>query len=188
MKIAFVIYNAMTALDFVGVFDPVTRLKTMGVMPALQWDIVSFTPGVTDFAGLDFKPDKVGEPLNGYDMVIIPGGFGSRKLVQDKPFIDWIRTAADCRLKVSVCTGSLLWGAAGLLKGRKATTHPTAYELLRPYCDAVTDARVVDEGDVITARGVSSALDLGLHLCELLAGPDAREAIRRQMDYLASGR
>lgn len=186
MKIAFVIYNAMTALDFVGVFDPVTRLKTMGVIPDLQWDIVSFTPEVTDFTGLAFEPDKVGIALDNYDMVIIPGGFGSRKLVQDKPFIDWIRTAANCRMKVSVCTGSLLWGAAGVLKGRRATTHPTAYELLRPYCETVSDARVVDEGDVITARGVSSALDLGLYLCELLAGPDAREAVRRQMDYLQS--
>lgn len=185
MKIAFVIYNAMTALDFVGVFDPVTRLKTMGVTPALQWDIVSFTQKVTDFAGLDFYPDKVGCSLEGYDMVVIPGGFGSRKLVQDKPFLDWIRTAAGCQLKVSVCTGALLLGAAGLLRGKKATTHPTAYELLRPFCETVTDARVVDEGDVITARGVTSALDLGLHLCELLAGPDARETIRRQMDYLA---
>jgi cyclohexyl-isocyanide hydratase len=71
-----------------------------------------------------------------------------------------------------------------LLQGRKATIHPNAYDLLRPYCAAVTDARVVDEGDVITARGVTSAIDLGLYLCELLAGPDVREAIRRQRDYI----
>lgn len=185
MKIAFVIYNGMTALDFVGIFDPVTRLKTMGVRSSLKWDIVAFTPDVTDFTGLAFTPDKVGETLEGYDMVIIPGGFGSRKLVQDKAFIDWIRTATNCRHKVSVCTGSLLWGAAGFLQGKKATTHPNAYDLLRPYCETVSDARIVDEGDVITARGVTSAIDLGLYLCELLAGPDAREAIRRQMDYTA---
>jgi cyclohexyl-isocyanide hydratase len=185
VKIAFVIYSGMTALDFVGIFDPITRLKTMGVKTELKWDIVSYTPEVVDFAGLTFAPTKIGVSLEGYDMVVIPGGFGSRKLAQDKRFLDWIRTAAHCPLKVSVCTGSLIWGAAGLLQGRKATTHPTAYDLLRPYCAAVTDARVVDEGDVITARGVTSAIDLGLYLCELLAGPDARETIRRQMDYFA---
>lgn len=183
MKIAFVVYNEMTALDFIGVYDPLTRLKTMGIIHNLQWHIVALTPAVKDSTGLVFQPDTVGESLESYDMVVIPGGFGSRNLVSDSSFLEWIRTAKDCRLKVSVCTGSLLWGAAGVLRGRQATTHPNAYELLRPYCDVVTDSRVVDEGDVITARGVTSALDLGLYLCELLAGPDARETIRRQMDY-----
>lgn len=185
MNIAFVIYNGMTALDFVGVFDPVTRLQSMGIMPSLRWDIVSFTPAVTDSAGLAFTPDRVGVSLAGYDMVVIPGGFGSRTLVQDRLFIDWIRTAAPCPRKVSVCTGSLLWGAAGFLQGRQATTHPNAYDLLRPYCAAVSDARVVNEGEIITARGVTAAIDLGLALCELLAGPEAREKISRQMDYVA---
>lgn len=183
MNIAFVIYNDMTTLDFIGVFDPVTRLKTMGFMPLLRWDIVSFTPAVADSAGLAFTPDRVGISLAGYDMVVIPGGFGSRTLVYDRQFIDWIRTAAPCPLKVSVCTGSLIWGAAGFLHGRKATTHPNAYDLLRPYCETVSDARVVDEGEFITARGVTSAIDLGLTLCELLAGTEAREKISRQMDY-----
>jgi transcriptional regulator GlxA family with amidase domain len=71
-------------------------------------------------------------------------------------------------LKVSVCTGALLLGAAGFLQGRRAITHPAAYEELEPYCGEVARERVVDEGDIVTARGVSSAIDMGLHLVQRL--------------------
>ncbi|MGA8051617.1 MAG: DJ-1/PfpI family protein, partial [Burkholderiales bacterium] len=94
-----------------------------------------------------------------------------------------LRTAAPARLKVSACTGALLLGAAGFLRGRRATTHPSAYEELVPYCATVVRERVVDEGDVITARGVSSAIDAGLHVVQRLAGTEARERIAAQMDY-----
>ncbi len=114
----------------------------------------------------------------------MPGGFAARSLVNDAAFVQWLKTAVDCRLKVSVCTGSLLLGASGFLRGRKATTHPTAFEALRPFCEQVIDERVVDEGAVITARGVTSSIDLGLYLCEKLAGLVARERIGKQMDYL----
>jgi cyclohexyl-isocyanide hydratase len=82
-----------------------------------------------------------------------------------------------------VCTGSLLLGAAGFLRGKRATTHPAAFEALRPHCARVVDDRVVDEGDVVTARGVASSIDLGLRLCERLAGAEVRERIALQMDY-----
>jgi cyclohexyl-isocyanide hydratase len=108
---------------------------------------------------------------------------GTRPQQQDRTFIDWLRTAAPVKLKVSVCTGSLLLGAAGFLKGRRATTHPSAYQELEPYCKTVVKERVVDEGDIITARGVSSSIDAGLHVVERLAGPEARERIAQQMDY-----
>lgn len=184
MKIAFVIYEDMTALDFVGVFDPLTRLKTMGFLPQLNWEICAFSAGaVRDGAGLRIEPDKVGGSLENYDMVVLPGGFGSRKLIHDSEFIAWIKTAANCPLKTSVCTGSLLLGAAGFLKDLPATTHPSAYELLAQYCAEVREDRVVDTGAVITARGVTSAIDLGLYLCERLAGPEASSRIRKQMDY-----
>ncbi|MDR3589017.1 MAG: DJ-1/PfpI family protein [Negativicutes bacterium] len=184
MKIAFVIYPDMTALDFVGIFDPLTRLKTMGFMDDLTWEICAYTDAeVRDGAGLRFTPDKVGHSLGHYDMVVLPGGFGSRKLAKDPAFIDWLRTAARCPLKVSVCTGALLWGAAGFLADKPATTHPGAYDNLRDYCREVVPDRVVDAGDVITSRGVTAAIDIGLYLCEKLAGREAREDIRRQMDY-----
>src|SRR5712692_3238279 len=124
MNVVFVIFNGMTALDFIGVYDPVTRLKTMGFMPDLQWEICAYTAEVRDGAGLHFTPTRVDESLQHYDMVIVPGGYGTRELVDDAGFVAWIKTATACQFKVSVCTGSLLLGAAGFLEGKKATTHP----------------------------------------------------------------
>ncbi|HYP28171.1 MAG TPA: DJ-1/PfpI family protein [Blastocatellia bacterium] len=183
MKIAFVIFEGMTALDFVGIFDPVTRLKTMGFIEELSWEVCSLTEDVPDGAGLRILPTRVGGSLEAFDLVIVPGGYGTRRLARDPAFVEWLRTAERCRLKASVCTGSVLLGAAGFLKGKRATTHRTSFEDLRPFCEEVVDQRIVDEGDVISARGVSSALDLGLHLCERLAGPEVKEKIRTQMDY-----
>ena len=183
MKIGFVIYQGMTALDFIGVYDPLTRLKTRDFISDLEWDICAYSSEVKDNTGLAFAPTKVGESLGEYDMIVVPGGFGSRKLVDDADFIGWLRTAESCGLKVSVCTGSLLLGAAGFLEGKKATTHPDAFGELRKFCSEVVDLRVVDEGDVITAGGVSSSIDLGLYLCRKFRGRDASEKIRRQMDY-----
>ena len=162
-----------------------TRLKSMGLMPELSWDVCARARRVTDDRGLTFTPDRVGEPLGDYDLLIVPGGFGTRALVDDAAFLGWLRTAAPCGLKASVCTGSLLLGAAGFLEGRRATTHPNAFGELERYCASVVDERVVDEGDVVTAGGVTSAIDLGLHLVERLAGRETRERIRAQMDYRA---
>lgn len=183
MRIAFVLFDGMTALDFVGAYDPLTRLKTMGFRDDVTWDLCARTPEVHDGAGLRMLVNRVAEPLQGYDLLYLPGGFATRNLTQDVEYIAWIQTAADCPLKVSVCTGSLLLGAAGFLQGRTATTHPTAFAELKPYCDRVVDRRIVDEGDVITARGVTSSIDLGLYLVERLAGNEVRERIKRQMDY-----
>lgn len=182
MKIGFIIYNGMTALDFIGVYDPLTRLKIMGFMPQLQWEICSYSSEVRDVTGLRFSPTKAKESLKGYDLIIIPGGFGSRELMDDPEFIRWLRSAEPCPLKASVCTGSLLLGAAGFLKGKKATTHLNAFDDLGKFCSLVVDQRIVDEGDVITARGVTSSIDLGLYLCEKLTGSEVKEQIRLQMD------
>jgi transcriptional regulator GlxA family with amidase domain len=185
MKIAFVIFDELTALDFVGVYDAVTRLKTMGYVEDLQWDICAYTATVSDNTGLIFTPNKVCQSLAAYDLVIVPGGFGTRKLVNDEGFIEWLKTSAPCKIKASVCTGSILLGAAGFLQGKRATTHPSSFKALEKYCTVVDD-KVVDEGDVITARGVSSSIDLGLYLCEKFAGKEIKEQIRKQMDYQGS--
>jgi transcriptional regulator GlxA family with amidase domain len=187
MRIAFVIYNGMTSLDFIGIYDPLTRLKSMGFVPDLKWEICAHTEEVTDNAGLRMLPTKVREPLGAYDMMVVPGGFDSRKLVDDPDFITWLKTAEPCPLKVSVCTGSLLLGAAGFLQGKRATTHFNALGILNKFCSQVVEARIVDEGDLITAGGVTSSIDLGLYLCEKLAGPEAMERIRRTMDYPVGG-
>ena len=120
-------------------------------------------------------------------LLVVPGGLGTRILQHDKAFIDWIRTSKSVKLKASVCTGSLLLGAAGFLKDKRATTHPNAFEELKRYCGQVFNDRVVDEGDVVTARGVTSSIDLGLHLVERLAGAETRTRIAKQMDYLRQG-
>ncbi len=185
MKVAFIIYNNLTALDFIGVYDPITRLKTMGFISDLTWEICAYSETVKDSAGLQFVPTQVQQPLQGFDWVIVPGGITALvyQLAQDQEFIAWLKSAAACPLKASVCTGSLLLGAAGFLQGRKATSHPNAFRELSEFCTEVVNARVVDEGEVITARGVASSIELGLYLCEKVVGFDCKEKIRKQMDY-----
>jgi len=183
MKAAFVIFDRMTALDFIGLYDPVTRLQSMKIMDAFEWGICATAQSVVDDRGLRMEATIVGQSLDGYDIVCVPGGFGTRTLQHDRAFVDWLRTARSAQLKVSVCTGALLLGAAGFLRGRRATTHPSAYRALEPYCGSVIRDRVVDEGEVITASGVSAAIDAGLHIVQRLAGAEARARIATQMDY-----
>jgi transcriptional regulator GlxA family with amidase domain len=183
MKTAFIVFKGMTSLDFIGIFDPLTRLKTMRFLPDFEWDICAFTSAVSDDRGLHFTPDRVAAPLAGYDLLVVPGGFATRALQYDQDFIAWLKTAAAVRLKVSVCTGALLLGAAGFLAGREATTHPGAFEALQPYCHQVVNRRIVVAGDIITAGGVTSSIDLGLYLVRRLVGENARAEIARQMDY-----
>lgn len=183
MKMAFVIYDQMTTLDFIGAFDPLSRLKTMGFLKNVGWEICAIKEQVTDSAGLVFTPTQVRMPLNRFDLVVVPGGPTASKLISDGLFMEWLRSMEHCQFKASVCSGALLLGALGFLKGKKANTHPTRRTELAEYCSQVVDQRVVDEGSVITSGGVTSGIDLGLHLCEKFAGFDVKEKIRRQMDY-----
>jgi cyclohexyl-isocyanide hydratase len=183
MKIAFIIFNGITWLDLAGVYEPVSRLRHSGYLPDLSWDFCAHTGTVEDTGGLRIVPTMTGNSLAGYDAIIVPGGKGTRDLMHDDAFISWIRTAADAKWKISVCTGSLLLGAAGFLRGRKATTHFDAYELLAPYCDSVEHKRIVEDGDCITAGAVTSSIDLGLYLCRKWAGDEADIMIRYKMDY-----
>src|SRR3954453_18466618 len=113
----------MTALDFVGIYDPLTRLRLMGIDPNFAWRVCAWQAPVADDRGLRFAPAAVGEPLVGYDLLVVPGGSGTRTLMRDAEFLRWFGTAASVPLKASVCTGSLLLGAAGFLRGKAATTH-----------------------------------------------------------------
>jgi len=183
MNAAFVIFDQMTALDFVGFYDPLTRLKSMDFMPDFHWQICSFCEDVSDTQDLRFDPDSVGLSLDSFDLLVVPGGYGSRSLQHNDEFISWLKTAVPIPLKASVCTGSLLLGAAGFLDGKRATTHPNAHNELARYCGEVREERIVDEGDIVTAGGVTASIDLGLHLVERLAGENVRKEIARQMDY-----
>lgn len=167
-------------LDFVGAYDPLTRIDRMGFRD-IEWDVCAKTDSVLANR-LELGVDQVEPDLGGYDLVFIPGGVPARELRNDESFISWLRTADADDYITSVCTGSLLLGEAGFLEGKRATTHPTAYDVLETYATVVDD-RVVHDGNVITGRGVSSSLDLGLYLVSELTDEQTRAAIAEQMDY-----
>ena len=183
MKIAYIIFDGITWLDFIGVYDPISRLKSLNYIPNLTWDICSFTDTVSDNFGLEIKPTKIRETLTDYDAIIIPGGFGTRKLQFDNEFLNWIKTADTIKYKISICTGSLILGASGFLKDKKATTNYQEYETLKQYCKEVLTDRIVEDENVITAGAVSASLDLGLYLCEKWAGQNSKNEIKKRMSY-----
>jgi transcriptional regulator GlxA family with amidase domain len=121
------------------------------------------------------------------EVLIYPGGRGTRPHLQDAVQLDWVRTQRDnTPLMTSVCTGSLVYAAAGLLTGRPATTHWSALDHLAqidPTIDVRTDERFVDDGNVITAAGVSAGIDMALHLVARLAGEERVREVRRGIEY-----
>jgi cyclohexyl-isocyanide hydratase len=183
VKIAFVLFDRMNMLDFVGVYDALTRLKTLGLVDSFTCKTCALKEEIRDNHGLMLKPDVAHESLDGYDIVVVPGGAGARVLCHDEIFLAWIRSARFATMKAGVCTGALLLGAAGFLKGKAATTHPSAFDLLAPYCQDVIATRVVEAGDTFTCRGVSASLDLGIYLCQKVAGKDAAQKVAASMDY-----
>ncbi|WP_145319919.1 DJ-1/PfpI family protein [Paenibacillus xylanexedens] len=183
MKIAFVLFDGLTFLDFAGFYDVINRLNFFEQTKGTTWETCAMTDQVTDESGLTLKVDRVKPDLADYDLVFIPGGMGTRKLRYDEAFVGWLRQAEQVPLKVSVCTGSLLLGAAGFLSGKKATTHPHAYDLLQTYVDEVIPKRIVKDGNVITAGGVATSIDLGIYVVGLLAGQEAAANVKLQIDY-----
>ena len=121
------------------------------------------------------------------DVLIHPGGIGTRRLLKDAVHLDWVRSQrAEVPLLASVCTGSLVYAAAGLLTGRRATTHWASLNLLSELDPTVitdVDARFVDDGDLVTSAGVSAGIDMALHLVARLAGRDRARAVRRGIQY-----
>lgn len=182
-SIAFIIFDGVTTLDFVGIYDPITQLKSKGYLPKLSWETCAMSSSVKDFFGLTIQIDQVKPDLSNFDMIIVPGGFGTRPLQSSKPFIQWLSSAEKVPYKASVCTGSLLLGAAGFLRERKATTNFNEYAALKPYCKTVVKDRIVEDAKVITAGAVSASLDLGLYICKMLVGEDAKNAIQTRMNY-----
>lgn len=183
MKIAYILFDGMTMLDLVGVYDPVSRLRSIQFIPDLSWDFCATKTEVKDSFGFTTKADKTNTDLSTYDVIIVPGGRGTRKLKTDKVFIDWLSTASNVPLKCSVCTGSLLLGAAGFLEGKNATTHFDEYDALKQYGCRVLQQKIVEDSDVITSGAVSSSLQLGFHLVNKWCGPHAVKSIRGWMDF-----
>ncbi|OXM88243.1 DJ-1/PfpI family protein [Paenibacillus rigui] len=183
MKIAFVLFDQVTLLDFIGFYDAMTRLKSLQLMEEVSWDLCGLTEEVSDEAGVMLKINRVRPNLSEYDVVYVPGGRGTRRLKGDPQFISWLQTAAQAKYKISVCTGAHLLGVAGYLEGRRATTIASAFESLLPYCEEVLDERIVKDGDVVTAGGVATSLDLGLFMIEYWLGPYAAQKVQDEMDY-----
>ena len=117
---------------------------------------------------------------------MVPGGLGTRKLQHDGDFTEWLQSGESAPLKVSVCTGALLLGKAGLLDGLDATTHHVAFDLLRETVPTATvheHRRFVDNGRIITSAGIAAGIDMSLHVVERLLGQDVAAATARQMEY-----
>lgn len=183
MKMAFVLFDGMTTLDFAGFYEAITWMGIMGAKENVTWDFCSNKEEITDDRGLTAKVTHVYPDLSDYDLLFIPGGFSTRSLRFDSAFITWLQTSANVTYKVTVCTGALLLGAAGFLYEKKATTNPSAYELLTPYCSEVVKKRIVRDGNLFTGGGVSASIDLGLFVIESLTDSDFVQQVQEKMDY-----
>ncbi len=182
MQIAIPVFPRITALDAVGPYEVLQRL------PESEIVFIGHQPGPvrTDNGFLGLMADAGFEEVPSPDVVVFPGGVGTRPLMNDDRVLSWLRTAhATTRYTTSVCTGALVLGAAGLLDGLDATTHWGAYDRLRSTGANPVPTRVVEHLDrrIITAAGVSSGIDMALRLSELLVGADAARAMQLIIEY-----
>lgn len=186
-RFAFVAFEGMTLLDLVGALDPVSRISSMGFDSTSSCEVVAGTLGsdVWEACGSRFSATRVRPNLGEFDVVVLPGGPGARALAKDTALLRWLSTFPDNRLSASVCTGSLLWAAEGRLKSKRATTHASAMAALEALGAIPEPSRLVSDVGVLTAGGVTSAIDLGLALVERLVDTETRQAIARQMEYRA---
>lgn len=181
-RFAFVAFEGMTLLDLVGVFDPLSRIASMGFDASSTCTIVSADEvQVWSTRGATMSVEAVRPPLDAFDVVVVAGGQGTRKLETDAKVIAWLASYPENRVLASVCTGALLLGAAGRLRGRKATTHHRHLERLPEFGATAVSARLIDAWPIITAGGVTCGLDLGLHLVRMLEGAEVASEIATQM-------
>jgi putative intracellular protease/amidase len=180
MKIAIPLFDRFTALDAVGPYEVLSRL------PGAEVTFVASEPGPkrTDTQMLAITADARLSGLREPEIVVVPGGFGTRQLTDDGELLDWIRHAHEhSAWTTSVCTGSLLLAAAGVLEGLKATTHWLELETLARFGARPVERRVVEQGKVITAAGVSAGIDMALTLAARVAGDDVAQAIQLSIEY-----
>jgi transcriptional regulator GlxA family with amidase domain len=192
-RVAIVIFPDVEVLDFCGPFEvfSVTRLNEAARRETLSpFDVrlVAETRDVvTATGGLRVLPDCTLADCPPLDVLVVPGGWGTRSLLEHRPMLDWIaERGAVVPTLTSVCTGALLLGRAGLLDGRHATTHWRALDLLREIAPRATveDAlHVVEDGHVITSAGISAGIDMALRLVARLYGDAVARATARHMEY-----
>ena len=180
MEIAIPIFDRLTALDAVGPYEVLSRL------PDARVRFVAQEPGPkqTETGMLSLTAEAALEDVPSPDVLVVPGGFGTRPLMKDEAMLDWIRGVHETsQWTTSVCTGSLLLAAAGLLDGLEATSHWGALDLLAQYGAKPTQRRVVEQGKIITAAGVSSGIDMALTLAARIAGDEVAQAIQLGIEY-----
>ncbi|KAA1432527.1 DJ-1/PfpI family protein [Mycolicibacter arupensis] len=181
MQIAVVLYPDFTALDFIGPYEVLRQL------PQAQVRFVWHTPGpVTADSGVlvvgaTHSLDETPSP----DVILVPGGPGCMAAARDTVLLEWLRRAQrTATWTASVCTGSVVLAAAGLLEGKRATSHWSALSALKPFgADPVGDERIVHHGDMVTGAGVSAGIDLALWLAAQIAGEQRAKAIQLLIEY-----
>jgi putative intracellular protease/amidase len=180
MKIAIPIFDKVTALDAVGPYEVLSRL------PGAELKFVGFEPGPvkTDNRMLSLNVETASEDFTDPDILVFPGGFGTRALMHDERMLAWVRHVHETtEWTTSVCTGSLVLGAAGLLDGLDATTHWCSMDVLQQLGANPTGRRVVHQGRIVTAAGVSSGIDMALFLAGKIAGDTIAQAIQLGIEY-----
>lgn len=180
MDIAIPIYEGFTALDAVGPYEVLSRLPDARV----QFIAAEARPYKTDNGMLTIVAERQLDEVPSPEIFVVPGGLGTRALLEDEQMLGWIRAAHETSTwTTSVCTGSLLLAAAGVLDGLEATTHWLELGLLERLGARPTSKRVVEQGKVITAAGVSSGIDMALVLAGHVAGEQFAQGIQLLIEY-----
>ena len=180
MQIAILIFEKLTVLDAVGPYE------VLRSVPGWEVKFVGPEAGAVraDSGALGLIADYSIDEVTEADVVLVGGGEGNRPLLDDERVLGWLRDIDQTtRWTTSVCTGSLVLGAAGLLEGKRATSHWLFPEQLREYGAEPTGERVVEDGKVITAAGVSAGIDMALELVALEAGPEVAQAAQLVIEY-----
>jgi transcriptional regulator GlxA family with amidase domain len=180
VKIAILIFDKLTALDAVGPYEVLSRVPNA----ELRFVAKEAGPKRTDTGALELTADAPISELADPDIVLVPGGEGNRPLMKDPEVLDWLRTAHEgTTWTTSVCTGSLVLGAAGILEGKRATSHWAYRERLREFGAEPVAARYVEDGKVITAAGVAAGIDMALHLTARDVSDEFAQAVQLGIEY-----
>ncbi|PXW14640.1 isonitrile hydratase [Paraburkholderia caballeronis] len=179
LQIGFLLFPRVQQLDLTGPYDVLASL------PDTTVQLVGKTlASVASSTGMILTPDTTFDDCPPLDVICIPGGAGVGDLMEDAQTLAFIRAqAAHARYVTSVCTGSLVLGAAGLLRGRRATTHWAFHDLLAPFGATPVRERVVRDGNLFTGGGITAGIDFALTLAAELAGESAAQAIQLQLEY-----
>lgn len=180
MQIAFLLYDRFTALDWIGPHDVLNALPDAECVTVAE----QAGPVDNDQRNLEIVAAKSLEEVTSPDILVVPGGLATRAQLDNEPLLDWIREVdKTTSWTTSVCTGALLLAAAGLLEGVRATTHWLERDLLATLGAVPVADRVVEEGKMITAAGVSSWIDMALRLVQRLYGDEASQAVQLGIEY-----